>query len=129
YAIGDVAARFRFTHVADAHARLVVQNALFFGRGRASDLVIPWCTYTSPELAHVGLTAREAGERGNAVESLTVPLAQVDRARLDGEDDGFLRIHLRRGSDEILGATLVCENAGEIISQVTTAMVGGVGLE
>jgi len=129
YAIGDVAARFRFTHVADAQARMVVQNALFFGRGRAPELVVPWCTYTSPELAHVGITAQEAGGLGGAVETVTVPLSSVDRARLDGEEDGFLRVHLKHGTDRILGATLVADHAGEIISQITTAIVQGVGLE
>ncbi|HVH12266.1 MAG TPA: FAD-dependent oxidoreductase, partial [Longimicrobium sp.] len=107
YAIGDVASRFRFTHAADAQARMVVRNALFFGRGRASSLVIPWCTYTSPEVAHVGITAEEAARRGDAVHTLTIPLADVDRARTDGETEGFLRVHLKAGSDTILGATLV----------------------
>ena len=128
FAIGDVASKFRFTHAADAQARMVVRNALFFGRGKASDLVIPWCTYTSPEVAHVGLTAKEAKERGAAVETLTIPLHDVDRARLDGEEEGFLRVHLKAGSDRILGATLVAEHAGDLISQLTQAMTAGVGL-
>jgi pyruvate/2-oxoglutarate dehydrogenase complex dihydrolipoamide dehydrogenase (E3) component len=128
YAIGDIASPFQFTHAADAQARLVVRNALFFGRGRSADLVIPWCTYTTPELAHVGITFQEAADRSEEVETLTVPLAEVDRARLGGGDEGFLRVHLRAGSDTILGATLVAEHAGEIISQITQAMVAGVGL-
>jgi pyruvate/2-oxoglutarate dehydrogenase complex dihydrolipoamide dehydrogenase (E3) component len=128
YAVGDVASQYQFTHVADAHARLVVRNALFFGRGKASDLIVPWCTYTSPELAHVGMTADEAGERGAEVEAITIPLREVDRARLDGEDEGFLRVYLQEGSDKILGATLVAEHAGDIISQVTQAMTAGIGL-
>ncbi|HVH12267.1 MAG TPA: FAD-dependent oxidoreductase [Longimicrobium sp.] len=128
YAIGDVSSRFRFTHAADAQARMVVRNALFFGRGRASSLVIPWCTYTSPEVAHVGITAEEAARRGGAVHTLTIPLAEVDRARTDGETDGFLRVHLKAGSDTILGATLVAPHAGDVISQVTQAMVAGTGL-
>lgn len=128
YAIGDVASRFRFTHAADAQARMVVRNALFFGRGRASSLVIPWCTYTAPEVAHVGITAEEAARRGDAVHTLTVPLAEVDRARTDGETDGFLRVHVKAGSDTILGATLVAPHAGDVISQVTQAMVAGTGL-
>ncbi|MEX2583565.1 MAG: mercuric reductase [Gemmatimonadota bacterium] len=128
YAIGDVAGPARFTHVADAHARLVVRNALFYGRGKVSDLVIPWCTYTSPELAHVGLRHDEVVERGADVDSITVPFSSVDRAILDGEEEGFLRVHLARGSDRILGATIVGEEAGELISQITQAMVAGVGL-
>jgi pyruvate/2-oxoglutarate dehydrogenase complex dihydrolipoamide dehydrogenase (E3) component len=127
YAIGDVASRYKFTHAADAQARLVVRNALFFGRGSANALIIPWCTYTSPEVAHVGITAEEAGSRGD-VHTLTVPLGSVDRARLDDETDGFLRVHLKQGTDRILGATLVAEHAGDLISQVTQAMVADVGL-
>jgi pyruvate/2-oxoglutarate dehydrogenase complex dihydrolipoamide dehydrogenase (E3) component len=128
YAVGDIASPLQFTHAADAQARLVVRNALFFGRGRASDLLIPWCTYTSPEVAHVGIAPDEAAARDD-VETLAVPLAEIDRARLDGETQGFLRVHLRRGSDTILGATVVAEHAGEWISQVTQAMVTGTGLE
>jgi len=128
FAIGDIASRYQFTHAADAQARMVVRNALFFGRAKASSLVIPWCTYTSPELAHVGITADEARQRGPEVDTVTVPLAEVDRARLDDETEGFLRIHLRAGTDEILGATLVAGHAGDIISQVTQAMTAGIGL-
>lgn len=129
YAVGDVASRLHLTHAADAQARLVVRNALFFGRGRADRLLVPRVTYTSPEVAHVGLTAEEAREQGDAVETLTLPMREVDRARLDGEEAGFLRVHLRAGSDRILGATLVGAHAGEIISQVTQAMTAGIGLE
>jgi pyruvate/2-oxoglutarate dehydrogenase complex dihydrolipoamide dehydrogenase (E3) component len=129
YAIGDIASRYRFTHVADAQARLVVRNALFYGRGKVSDLVVPWCTYTSPELAHVGMTAGEAAERGDEVDTLTVAMEDVDRARIDGATEGFLRVYLERGGDRILGATLVAEHAGEIISQITAAIQQGTGLE
>ncbi|HET8656064.1 MAG TPA: mercuric reductase [Longimicrobiaceae bacterium] len=128
YAIGDVASPLRFTHAADAQARMVVRNALFFGRGRAAELLIPWATYTSPELAHVGITAAEVAEAGARVETVTVPFHDVDRAKLDGDDEGFLRVHLRAGSDRILGATLVGEHAGELISQITQAMRAGSGL-
>src|SRR5262245_11169461 len=130
YAAGDVASRFQFTHTADALARIVVQNALFgtFGRKKASALHVPWCTYTTPEVAHVGLSERDAAERGIAVITLTVPLGEVDRAVLDGEDDGFLRVHLRRGSDAIVGATLVASHAGDMISELTLAMTAGIGL-
>lgn len=128
YAVGDVSSSYPFTHVADAQARMVVRNALFFGRSKVDDLVIPWCTYTSPELAHVGLSAQEVRNRSDDVDTITIPLAEVDRARLDGETDGFFRVHLKRGSDKILAATLVAEHAGEIISQVTQAMTTGAGL-
>jgi pyruvate/2-oxoglutarate dehydrogenase complex dihydrolipoamide dehydrogenase (E3) component len=106
-----------------------VQNALFFGRKRVSDLVIPWCTYTSPEVAQVGIGAEEAARRAGEVETITVPLAEVDRARLDGEEEGFLRIHLRAGSDSILGATLVAEHAGDLIAPLAMAMTAGLGLD
>jgi pyruvate/2-oxoglutarate dehydrogenase complex dihydrolipoamide dehydrogenase (E3) component len=128
YAIGDVASKYRFTHAADAQARMVVRNALFYGRGKAPDLVIPWCTYTSPEVAHVGITARDAAERGDQVQTITVPLHDVDRARLDGDEEGFLRVHLKAGTDRILGATLVADHAGDLISQLTQAMTAGIGL-
>jgi pyruvate/2-oxoglutarate dehydrogenase complex dihydrolipoamide dehydrogenase (E3) component/uncharacterized membrane protein YdjX (TVP38/TMEM64 family) len=128
YAAGDVCSRFQFTHTADAHARIVLTNALFLGRKKASALVVPWCTYTSPEVAHVGLYARDAAARGLATDTITVPLHDVDRARLDGEDEGFLRVLLAKGSDRILGATLVAAHAGDMISELTVAMAGKVGL-
>ncbi|HMB52148.1 MAG TPA: mercuric reductase, partial [Thermoanaerobaculia bacterium] len=128
YAAGDVSSQYKFTHVADAEARIVIQNALFFGRKKASDLLVPWCTYTSPEIAHVGMYEKDAKEKGIEVETLTVPLDTVDRALLDGEDAGFLRLHLKKGKDEILGATLVSEHAGETISELALAMTAGIGL-
>jgi pyruvate/2-oxoglutarate dehydrogenase complex dihydrolipoamide dehydrogenase (E3) component len=128
FACGDVASRFQFTHVADAQARIVIQNALFFGRAKASALIIPWCTYTSPEIAHVGLYEEDARERGLAVETLTVPLAEVDRAILDGAVEGFLRLHLKAGSDRILGATLVAEHAGDMLGELCLAVSQGIGL-
>ncbi len=129
FAVGDVASPYQFTHAADAQARLAVRNALFFGRGRASDLVIPWATYTSPELARVGLSAAEADERGVEIETVTIPFDDVDRARLDGDTEGFLRVHVKKGGDEIVGATIVAPHAGDLIAQVTQAMTHGIGLE
>ncbi len=128
YAIGDVSSRYQFTHVADFHARLVIANALFFGRGRASRLVIPWTTYTSPEVAQVGLTPKEAERQGVAIETLTVPLSHVDRAVLVGDTDGFVRVHLRRGSDRLAGVTVVAPDAGDLIAEATLAMTNGLGL-
>ncbi|MDT8436132.1 MAG: mercuric reductase [Gemmatimonadota bacterium] len=127
YAVGDIASRLQFTHAADAQARLAIRNALFFGRGKKSRLVIPRATYTSPEVAAVGRTSGRADGDG-AMESVTVPLADVDRARLDGEEEGFVRVHLAPGKDRILGATIVAEHAGELISQVTQALATGTGL-
>ena len=128
YAAGDIASAYKFTHMADALARIVLTNALFLGRKKASALTVPWCTYTSPEIAHVGLSEREAAEAGVAVQAITVPLHDVDRARLDGQDEGFLRVLVRTGTDRIAGATLVAEDAGNMISEVTLAMTAGIGL-
>lgn len=128
FAAGDVASKYQFTHVADALARIAIQNALFHGRAKASGLVVPWCTYTSPEVAHVGLYAEEARERGREVETLTIPLAELDRARLDGDEEGFLRVHLAKGKDRVLGATLVAAHAGEMLGELCLAATAGVGL-
>lgn len=128
FACGDVASKYQFTHIADAQARIVIQNALFFGRLKASALTIPWCTYTTPEIAHVGLYEKDARERGIEVDTLTVPLSTVDRAILDGADEGFLRVHLEKGKDRILGATLVAEHAGDMIGELCLAITHGIGL-
>jgi pyruvate/2-oxoglutarate dehydrogenase complex dihydrolipoamide dehydrogenase (E3) component len=130
FACGDVASRYQFTHIADAQARIVIQNALFYGRAKASALTVPWCTYTSPEIAHVGMYEKDAREKGIEVESVTVPLSSVDRAILDGGDEGFLRVHVEKGSKEgkILGATLVAEHAGDMIGELCLAVTHGIGL-
>jgi pyruvate/2-oxoglutarate dehydrogenase complex dihydrolipoamide dehydrogenase (E3) component len=128
YAAGDVCMDWKFTHAADAAAKIVVQNALFFPSKRLSSLVMPWCTYTDPEVAHVGLYEREAAARGIAVETFRVPLHEVNRAVTDGEEEGFVKIHVRRGGDRIVGATIVAAHAGEMISEVTLAIVGRLGL-
>lgn len=128
YAAGDVASAYKFTHAADALARIVLRNALFLGGRRASTLTMPWCTYTSPEVAHVGVSADEARSRGIGVDTVTVQLADVDRAVLDGETDGFLDVHVRAGSDRIVGATMVAARAGDMIGELAVAMTGGVGL-
>jgi pyruvate/2-oxoglutarate dehydrogenase complex dihydrolipoamide dehydrogenase (E3) component len=130
YAAGDVCLGWKFTHAANAAARIVVQNALFgpAGRRRASRLVMPWCTYTDPEVAHVGWNEREARERGIAVDTFVRHLADVDRARTDGETAGFVKVHVRRGTDRLVGATIVARRAGELISELTLAMTAGIGL-
>ncbi len=124
FASGDVCSRFKFTHAADALSRIVVQNALFFGRKRASALTVPWCTFTSPEVAQVGLTGAEAAAIGAA--TITIPLADVDRAIVDEEHDGFVRIHHDRG--RIVGATIVAPSAGELVGTVVLAMQQRLGL-
>lgn len=128
YAAGDICLKHKFTHTADAAARIVIQNALFKGHKRVSTLTVPWCTYTDPEIAHVGMYEREALDRGIPVETFKKLLNEVDRAVLDGEDEGFVKVHVRKGGDEILGATIVARHAGEMINEITLAMVSGLGL-
>ena len=128
YAAGDVCLEHKFTTTAYASGRLVVRNALFPWRKRMSSLAIPWCTYTDPEVAHVGLHVRQARERDIPVKTFTVPMHDVDRAVIDGEDGGFVKIHVRDGSDKILGATIVARHAGEMINELALAMAAGIGL-
>ncbi len=133
YAAGDVCFPFKFTHAADAMAQIVIQNALFphpFGLGYAKtdSLIIPWATYTDPEIAHVGLYEAEAKHKGIEVDTFTFKLDEIDRAVLDGEDQGFARVHVKKGTDVIVGATIVAAHAGDMISEITLAMKGGLGL-
>ena len=129
FAAGDVCSAYQFTHAADFYARVVIQNALFFGRASASSLTIPWCTYTDPEVAHVGMNEKDAMDQGMDVQTFVQPFRDIDRAILDGETDGFVKIHAERGSDKIMGATVVSCHAGEMISELTLAMAGGLGLK
>lgn len=128
YAAGDVCLAYKFTHAADAAARTVIQNALFFGRKKFNTSTIPWCTYTDPEVAHVGLSEQEAERNQIALQTFTIPMREVDRAIVDGEEEGFVKIHVRQGTDKILGATIVARHAGEMINEITLAMSKNVGL-
>lgn len=128
YAVGDVASKYQFTHMSDFGARLVIRNALFFGRDKFSDLLIPWATYTEPEVAHVGLYEKDLSERGIAFTTFTRAFDDVDRAIVDGETEGFVKIHVENGKDQILGATIVGSHAGDMISEITVAMQSGMGL-
>ena len=128
FAAGDVCSKYKFTHAADFMARAVVRNALFFGREKLSALTIPWCTYTTPELAHVGFNPKNARGDGVKIDTYIVSFGEVDRAILDGETEGFVKIHTVQGSDEILGATIVARNAGDLISQISQAMTHGISL-
>jgi pyruvate/2-oxoglutarate dehydrogenase complex dihydrolipoamide dehydrogenase (E3) component len=132
YAAGDVCSRYKFTHAADAMAQIVIQNALFphpFGFGYASveSLNMPWCTFTEPEVAHVGMYEKDAKEKGLEVETYTYKLDEVDRAILDGEEEGFARVHIQKGTDKILGATIVAAHAGDMIGEFSVAMKAGAG--
>jgi pyruvate/2-oxoglutarate dehydrogenase complex dihydrolipoamide dehydrogenase (E3) component len=128
YAAGDACLEHKFTHTADASARIVVRNALFLGRQRVSALTIPWCTYTDPAIAHVGLYVRQARERNIPVKTFTIPMHDVDRAIVDDEETGFVKIHVKERTDRILGATIVARHAGDMINEITLAMVAGIGL-
>jgi pyruvate/2-oxoglutarate dehydrogenase complex dihydrolipoamide dehydrogenase (E3) component len=122
YAAGDIASPFPFTHAADAMARLVVRNALFGGWGRLSRLVVPWCTYTQPEIGRVGLSQAEARERNIAVEEYVHPFSAVDRAVLEGHDEGFVRVLVRRATAQPIGVTAVGHQVGEILGIVALLM-------
>lgn len=128
YAAGDICMKYKFTHAADAAARLVLRNALFWGRRKLSALTIPYCLYTEPEMAHVGLSEKEAQERGHKVDTYFRPLREVDRAIVDGAEEGFVKVHVKAGSDKILGATIVASHAGEMINEITLAMTARLGL-
>jgi pyruvate/2-oxoglutarate dehydrogenase complex dihydrolipoamide dehydrogenase (E3) component len=128
YAVGDVASRYQFTHMADFMARLVIKNALFFGRDKVSDLLIPWATYTDPEVAHVGLYEKDLGERNIPFVTFKREFCDVDRGIVDGVDSGYVKIHIAKGKDQILGATIVGSHAGDMISEITVAMQAGMGL-
>ena len=132
YAAGDICMQWKFTHAADAAARIVLKNTLFspfgFGRYKLSDLIMPWATFTDPEIAHVGLYEHEAQDQGIDINTIKILFDDVDRAIADGETEGFVKIHYPKDSDKILGATIVARHAGEMISEITAAMVGKVGL-
>ncbi|MBE9031692.1 mercuric reductase [filamentous cyanobacterium LEGE 11480] len=132
YAAGDICMNWKFTHAADSAAQIVIKNALFapFGMGKSklSDLIMPWVTFTAPEVAHVGLYESQAKEKGIATKQISVPFSTVDRAIADAEETGFVKVLLKEGSDEILGATIVAAHAGEMISEITLAMTNKIGL-
>ncbi|MGL5835156.1 MAG: mercuric reductase [Waterburya sp.] len=132
YGAGDICMNWKFTHAADAAARIVLKNTLFsplgMGKTKLSDLVMPWVTFTDPEIAHVGLSEAEARAKGIDCNTIKINFDDVDRALADGETEGFVKILHKQGSDEILGATIVARHAGEMISEITTAMVGKMGL-
>ena len=128
YAAGDVCHSHRFTHVAEATARLAVHNA-FGGRiAHQSRLTIPCCTYCDPEIAHIGMHMREARQQSIRVKSFTIMMQDVDRAITDGLDDGFVKIYVREGTDQILGATIVASRASELVNEMSVIMSAGIGM-
>lgn len=127
---GDVAGPYQFTHVAAHQAWYAAVNSLLrpFWSFRADYGVIPWCTFTSPEVARVGLNETEARERGTEVEVTRYGIDDLDRAITDSEDQGFVKVLTAPGSDKILGATIVGAHAGELIAEFVLAMKHGLGL-
>jgi len=122
YAVGDVCMAWQFTHAADAAARLVLQNAFFFGRKKLSALTMPWTTYTDPEVAHVGFNTHSAKQHNIAIDTYVEPLSNIHRAQADGRTNGLLKIHTKRGSGTIVGATFVGPHAGDMLNIITLAI-------
>jgi len=132
YAVGDVVGQLQFTHVADYHAQIAIRNTLVpfsFLRQKVDYSVVPWCTFLDPEVATVGLTESQAKERGTDYELIEQEMKAVDRAVVERTDTGFARVLVKRGSDKILGATIVGEHAGELIQEFVLAMKHGIGLK
>ena len=137
YACGDCTSVFKFTHAADWQARIAIRNAFLGDKTPQSALLVPWCTYTDPEVAHVGKYEAELEREGIPFESFVRPLCLVDRCRCDGVEEGFVKITVRsevdatspfgRMSDQILGATIVGSSAGDLISELTVCMQQGIG--
>ncbi len=121
FSCGDVASPFQFTHAADFLARIVIQNSLFFGHKKASDLLIPWVTYSEPEIAHVGAYGHELEQSNTPFKRFALDFNEVDRAILE-EKEGFCEILTDAKKGYILGATIVHDHAGDMISQITLAM-------
>lgn len=130
YAAGDICMQHKFTHAADFAARAVIRNTLFpfLPKSKLSSLLIPWSTFTDPEIAHVGINEHDAKKNGTEIDTYTVKMDSVDRAILEGEDDGLVKVHCTKGSDKILGATIVSSHAGESIGEFVLAMQHGIGL-
>jgi pyruvate/2-oxoglutarate dehydrogenase complex dihydrolipoamide dehydrogenase (E3) component len=131
YAVGDVIGPFLFTHMADAQARVIVRNIVVpfqFLRQKMDYSVVPWCTYVDPEIAHVGLGEKEARHKNVDYDLFVVPLEDVDRAVVESEDAGFAKILTAKGSDKILGATIVAPRAGDLLHEFVLAMKAGIGL-
>jgi pyruvate/2-oxoglutarate dehydrogenase complex dihydrolipoamide dehydrogenase (E3) component len=129
YAAGDVAGLGQFTHLAEQHARTIVRNILVpWPKARADRALLPWCTYTDPELARVGLSEEDARRGEIAVDVFRFELSDLDRAIVESEEKGFVKILTAKGKDRILGATIVGERAGDVIAEIVLAMQAGVGL-
>ncbi len=131
FAAGDIAGPYRFTHMADYQARIVARNLLVpfpFMQSKTDYSTVPWCTYLDPEVARVGMSEDEAKERGVAYDCYSLPIAELDRAIVEDETAGFVKVLTVRGKDRILGVTLVGAHAGDLIHEFVLAMRCGIGL-
>lgn len=131
YACGDIAGPYQFTHTADAQARVVIRNIMMplqVLRQKIDHSVVPWSTYTSPEVAHVGLSKTDAKEKGIAYDLYTQKLSEVDRAIVESETEGFAEVLTEKGSDKILGVTIVSAHAGDLLHEFVLAIKHNIGL-
>ena len=131
YAVGDVVGPFQFTHMADAQARVAIRNMVVpfgFLRQKIDYSVVPWCTYVDPEIATVGLNEIAAKQKNMEYDVIVQKLDEVDRAVVESESVGFAKVLAQKGSDKILGATLVCQHAGDLLHEFALAMRHGIGL-
>jgi pyruvate/2-oxoglutarate dehydrogenase complex dihydrolipoamide dehydrogenase (E3) component len=128
YSCGDCSTAYKFTHAADFQARLAVRNMYLGDANRLSDMLVPWCTYTFPEIAHVGKYEAELDRDGVQYESFVRQLSPVDRCLCDGVEAGFVKLTVLGGSDKIIGATICGEHAGDMISELTVCMQHGIGI-
>ena len=130
----DICSRYKFAHAAGAMAQIVIQNALFphlsdLGYASVESLIMPWYTFTEPEIAHTGMYEKDAKGNDIEIETYTYTLDNVDHAILDGEDEGFARVYVQKGTDKIVGAMIVAAHAGELFNEFTLAMNAGLGLK
>jgi pyruvate/2-oxoglutarate dehydrogenase complex dihydrolipoamide dehydrogenase (E3) component len=131
YAAGDIVGPYQFTHTADAQARVVVRNILMpfqLLRQRMDYSVVPWCTYTDPEVARVGLNEAEAKQQNISYDLISVGVNELDRAVIEGEELGFIKVLTAKGTDKILGVTIVAAHAGDLLHEFVLAMKYRVGL-
>jgi pyruvate/2-oxoglutarate dehydrogenase complex dihydrolipoamide dehydrogenase (E3) component len=128
YAAGDVCMEKMFANVAEASGRMAVFNAFAAGENRVSRMIVPWCTFCDPEIAQIGMQIWDARRRSIPVKTFTIMMQDVDRAITDGRDEGFVKIHVREGTDEIIGAAIVASRASEMINEVAVIMSAKIGM-
>jgi pyruvate/2-oxoglutarate dehydrogenase complex dihydrolipoamide dehydrogenase (E3) component len=123
YAIGDVIGGYLLTHVAAYQAGIAVRNALVpMAKKNVDYRVVPWCTFTDPEVARVGLTPEQAAQHHKRIRVVRLPVAAIDRAQTDGETTGFIKLVLAGKKEEVVGAHLVSAHAGELLGEIALAM-------